>query len=307
MYGASCGAATGLEAMGVFVGGFQDEDHRRRFLEAAAKTRFGAAEAPICGAKIRTGGVCKKRPLVGEHRCLRHVGPAGARRYHERLYEALGRGEISPEEWQGREHRRRVNALPRVWAKNPWAPGATLILGDFEERFRADLVLGGINAEDLSPAAADRARWKWRRLMHDRKRPNEWAAFLTSDLAARIRRDGPRPAVSETEAAIDALFGVVAAPAPFSRRRRADLPRPPVAGQKRKRMIRRGESAIDDTTLQRVMLEHGRLIMRLVGDAADEKEIRWLAGLLARHLDDPDDAAAGEAWRRAVSESPPRR
>lgn len=287
--------------MGVFAPGLQDEEHRRAFLEAAARTRFGAAGAPVCGAKTRDGGTCKKRPLSGERRCLRHAGPAAAKRYHARLFEAFGRGEISFDEWQSREQRRLVNRLPRVWAKNPWVSGATIALGDFEEQFRADLALGGINADALSPSSLDRARWRWRRLCHDRKRPVEWATFLRDDLPRRIRRDGPRPPSTDAGAAIEALFRVDAAPPPMSRRRRIDLPRPPaVAPKPTKPRGREMRTSIDDARLAALWPEHGAALLRLAGDAGDERTLRWLAGLLSRVLDAPEDTDAAEAWRAAV-------
>ena len=287
--------------MGVFAPGLHDEEHRRAFLEAAARTRFGAVGAPVCGAKTRDGGTCKKRPLSGERRCLRHAGPAAAKRYYARLFEAFGRGEISFDEWQGREHRRLVNRLPRVWAKNPWAPGATVDLGGLEEKFRGDLALGGINADALSPATLDRARWRWRRLCHDRRRPAEWAAFLRDELPKRIRRDGPRPPSTDAGAAIEALFRVDAAPSPVSKRRRLDLPRPPVGAPKpTKPRGRRVAPAIDEARLAALWPEHGAILLRLTGPDGDEKTLRWLAGLLARVLDTPEDADVAEAWRAAV-------
>lgn len=287
--------------MGSFAPGLHDEEHRRAFLEAAARTRFGAVSAPVCGAKTRDGGTCGKRPLAGELRCLRHAGPAAARRHHTRLFEAFGRGEISFGEWQDRERRRLVNRLPRLWAKNPWAPGATVDLGDFEEQFRADLALGGVNADALSPATLDRARWRWRRMCHDRKRPVEWETFLRDELPKRIRRDGPRPLNTDAGAAIAALFRVDTAPPPASKRRRLDLPRPlTVTPKPTKPRGRRAGPAIDDARLADLWPERGGTLLRLAGDDGDERTLRWLAGLLARVLDAPDDADAAEAWRAAV-------
>ena len=287
--------------MGVFAPGLHDEKHRRAFLEGAVRTRFGAVGAPVCGAKTRDGGTCKKRPLAGERRCLRHAGPAAAKRYHRRLFEAFGRGEIGFEEWQDRMQRRLVNRLPRLWKKNPWAPGATIDLGDFEERFRADLALGDINAGRLSPATLDRARWRWRRLCHDRKRPVDWATFLRDDLPKRIDRDGPRPPDTDAGAAIVAAFRVEAVLPPASKRRRLDLPCP-AATTPKPRLPRGGRVAhvIDDSRLAALWPEHGATLLRLVGFDGDERTLRWLAGLLARVLDAPEDAAAAEAWRTAV-------
>ncbi|MER2604975.1 MAG: hypothetical protein ABTQ29_04015 [Siculibacillus sp.] len=287
--------------MGVFAPGFHDEEHRRAFLEAATRTRFGATGAPTCGARTRDGSPCGGRPLAGERRCLRHAGPAAAKRHHERLFEALGRGECTFEEWQAREHCRLANRFPRLWAKNPWAPGATIALGDFEEKFRADLALGGISAAALSPASLDRARWRWRRLCFDRKRPDEWTAFLRDELPKRIRRDGPRPPGADATAAIATLFRVDAAPPPTSKRRRLDLPRPPAVAPK-PRVPRGGHSAliIDDERLAALWPEHGATLLRLVGPDGDEKTTRWLAALLARVLDAPEDHEAGKVWRAAV-------
>lgn len=288
--------------MGIFTPGLHDEEHRRAFLAAATRTWFGAIGAPVCGARTRGNGTCKMRPLAGERRCLRHAGPAAARRHHERLFEALGRGEISFEEWRQHEQRRLVNRLPRIWARNPWAPGATLDLGDFEAHFHADLALGGVNSDALSPAALDKAKWRWRRLCHDRKRPEEWLRFVRDELPKRIRRDGPRPPATAAAAAIMALFQVDGAPAPTSKRRRLDMPRVPVAAPKPQTPEgRRRTPAIDDERLAVLWHEHGATIMRVAGHDADERTIRRLLALLVRTLDDPTDAAAGEAWRCSVA------
>ncbi|MDK9695516.1 MAG: hypothetical protein OEL76_03925 [Siculibacillus sp.] len=287
--------------MGIFAPGLHDEKHRRAFLEAAARTRFGAVGAPVCGAKTRDGATCKKRPLSGERRCLRHAGPAAAKRYHERLFEAFGRGEITFEAWQEREHRRLANRLPRLWAENPWAPGMTIDLGDLEEKFRGDLALGGVNADALSPAARDRARWRWRRLCCDRRRPVEWAAFLRDELPKRIRRDGPRPPDTDAGTAVAALFRVDAAPPPMSKRRRLDPPRLPATAPKpRLPRVGRAGPTISDERLADLWAEHGATLTRLVGDDGDERTLRWLAGLLARVLDAPEDTDAAGAWRAAV-------
>lgn len=284
--------------MSNFAPGFHDEAHRVAFLEAAAKTRFGAAGAPICGARTRTGGVCRDRPLVGELRCLKHAGPHAARRYHARLREALGRGEIDYAIWAAREQRRLLNQLRERWRRDPWTPGATVDLGTFEEKFRADLALGGINAGALSPATLDRARWRWRRLRQDRRRHMEWETFLRDDLPERIRRDGPRPPSTDVGAAVEALFRVDAVPPPTSRRRRFDLPRPPAVAPKPR--VPRGGPTISDERLAALWSEHGAILLRLAGDDGDERTLRWLAALLARALDAPEDTGAAEAWRAAI-------
>lgn len=286
--------------MGIFAPGFHDEAHRVAFLEAAAKTRFGAAGAPVCGAKTRDGGTCKKRPLSGERRCLRLSGPAAAKRYHAQLREALGRGEIDHATWAAREQRRLLNQLRERWRRDPWVPGATVDLGGVEEQFRADLALGGISAAALSPASLDRARWRWHRLCFDRKRPVEWAAFLRDDLPQRIRRDGSRPPSTDVGAAVEALFRVDAAPPPVSKRRRLDRPRLPAAKPASYRAKRTQSPPIDDERLAALWLQHGEILMRLVGDDSDERTLRWLAALLARVLDAPEDSGAAEAWRAAV-------
>ena len=293
--------------MGGITPGFHSEDHRRAFLEAGRSTQLGAPTAPLCGARTRGGGFCHRRPIEGFPRCLQHAGPKAAKVFHQRLFAAFGRGEIGLEEWQHRVHRRRVNKLPRIWTKDPWAPGASIDLGEFEDRFRGDLRLGGFDVDDLSPAALDRSRWKWRRLMLDGKRRNDWLVYLSGDLAARVRREGPRPEREESSTAIDALFRVGGVPLVGSKRRlldmpRAEMPRPAV----RRRRFRKGEM-LSDEAVASLWLEHRDVLAKVAGDEADGETLRHVATTLTRHLADPDDVEAAEDWRRTVAEAARRR
>lgn len=291
--------------MSTFHPGFHSDEHRQHFLEIAKRTRFGAAEAQTCGAKARNGGICRDRPLSGQRRCLKHAGPAGAKRHYEAMFEVFARGEIGLDEWQRRQHRRALNRLPRLWAKDPWTPGATIDLGEREPAFRVDLARAGIDVDALSPATVDRARWRWRRLRLDRNRPDEWVAFLTSDLPARVSHDGSRPVETPAGAAIEALFMVDAAPAPTSKRRRLDRPRPPARAKPRAKPLAAcgADVGLDDVALAALLLEHGAMLRRIAGPWAEHAAtIRRLAGLLHRVLVAPEDTEAGHAWRGAVAE-----
>lgn len=289
--------------MGGITPGFQSEEHRRAFLEAGRLTQLGAPMAPICGARTRGGGFCHRRPIEGFPRCLAHAGPKAAKVFHARLFAAFGRGEIRLEEWTRQLQRRQVNRLPRVWARDPWAQGSSIDLGEFEEQFRDDLRLGGFDVDDLSPAALDRSRWKWRRLMLDGKRRSDWLAYLSGDLAARVRREGPRPERTESAPIIGALFRVGGAPLVVSKRRlpdmpRAEMPRPVV----KRRRFRKGEM-LSDEAVAGLWLEHRDVLAKVAGDEADLETLRLVATTLARHLADPDDAAVAEEWRRTVAEA----
>ena len=84
------------------------------------------------------GGVSSARQLAlaGETRCLRHGGPAVARRFRERQLRGFENGSVSAEEWARAEVKAR-NALTDAWRKNPARPGATIDLGPDEGAFVA--------------------------------------------------------------------------------------------------------------------------------------------------------------------------
>ncbi len=241
-------------------------------------------------------------PLLGERRCLTHGGPAAAGRFRDRQLEALGRGEIAWEEFQRHERRRAVNRLRGIWKKAPWTTGATIDLGEHEDRFRVDMRSGGFDVAGLAPAVADTCRWRWRRLRLDRNRLDDWRVFLTGELPDRIRRAGPRPAdmPREAQAVVEALFRVEGRLSPMSKRRRQAVPRAP---KKTPRQPKRPSTPeIDEEALARVLVEHGNMIRRIAGNDADARMTRRLAALLNRVLTMPDDPGAGEEWRRAVAE-----
>jgi len=241
-------------------------------------------------------------PIEGHKRCLKHAGPHAARRFRETQIEALGRGELSWDAFQAHEWRRAANKLQRLWKTSPWIPGETIDLGGHEDRFVADLRLGGFGVDMLAPAVVDKVRWRWRRFRLDRDDLGGWRAFLTTELPDRIRKAGPRPVdvPGDAETAVAALFRVEEKLPPGSKRRRPSTPRAPKKAPTRPK--RSSAPDIDDEALARVLVEHGGMIRRLVGDDADARTTRRLAALLHQLLTLPDDPGAGEQWRRAVAE-----
>lgn len=169
------------------IPGFRSDTQRERFLEARALYACGGPLARECGAKLRTGGVCTQLALAGETRCLRHGGPAVARRFRERQLRGFENGSVSAEEWARAEAKRARNALTDAWRKNPALPGATIDLGPDEGAFVAACAARGVDAGALYPAVADWLRWRWQRHQKDRANEGLWRKAVQEGLPRQWR------------------------------------------------------------------------------------------------------------------------
>lgn len=182
------------------IPGFKSETQRERFYQAAKPYVRGGPLARICGANLRTGGVCTQLALTGEARCLRHGGPDAARRHRERQKAGLENGSVSPEEWARAEAKRARNALLWVWRKDPRLPGRTIDLGPDEASFVASAADLDVDVGVLYPAVADWLRWRWRRQKKDRPDEGRWLEAVREEL--------PRQRAAADEAVAWADLGI---------------------------------------------------------------------------------------------------
>lgn len=179
--------------MGNF-GEFQSDLHRDLFFDQAQLYRRGGPLANVCGANTKTGKPCQNAPIRdGNGRCLLHCGPKVARLVRDRQIADLAAGRITQEEWQALEGRRVRNRLQNKWKVSPWFPGQTIVLGEHEMTFRAHCAEFGVRLELLAPAVLDWLRWKFRRLMLDRREDQKWAHAVRVELPVRVQRAGPMP------------------------------------------------------------------------------------------------------------------
>src|SRR5690606_12457668 len=108
---------------------------------------------------------------------------------------AVQLGRMSWEDFARAEAKRAANRLRARWKKDPWAPGRTIDLGSYEERFQIELGRPDERGHVIAPAVLDWLRWKFRRLQVDRQRDNEWAAVLRFDYPDRGRAAGQAPGI----------------------------------------------------------------------------------------------------------------
>jgi hypothetical protein len=284
--------------------GFKSEAHRAAFEEARSRVQFGGANQECCGARTRRGGLCRAVPIAGSKRCLLHCGPVAARAYRERQFEAMGRGEMPFEAWQRAERRRTANRIKDVWKRAPWAPGATIDLGQYEGRFQDDLAAVGVRATELAPSVLDAARWRWRRTRLDRDRPEVWHGWVTIQLRKRIN-DAGRPAGSDdgspvASAAVQALFQVSRRPTGYSKRTRLDVPNVTAAPR---RATPARPPDIDEAHAEAralILVEHAALIRTVLGPFATPTTRLEAAERLRRMQEAPDNAALLDEWHGFV-------
>lgn len=286
------------------TGGFYSPEHEARFHEAAKRMARGGADSEICGARTRTGGVCRQPRLRGGKRCLRHGGPHAARAHRERQLHDLALGRIRFEAFSRAEAKRAVNRLRWEWKKNPWQPGQTIDLGAFEERFRIESGIARLGAGvRVPPAVLDWLRWRFRRLQIDRKRDEEWLRVLREDYPRRVRDAGPPPSMGTAPH--------INAPEPLwraervgvrSKRQRRDAPRAVPEPPTRKLRERPVPDDIDENALALMAAEHRDTLAPLLDKCRSEKEQRTVILALREYLAAPTDSGAGARWRDAVTE-----
>jgi hypothetical protein len=173
--------------------GLHSERQRENFRAGGLPFRFGGPGLPRCVATTREGLRCRGVTLTGHDKCRMHARRPMADARRLRLLAAVAHGEASPAAAERAGIRAAVNRLRSEWRRDPWAPGATLDLGEHEAAFRAALVEAGHSPRRLPPPVLDQLRWRWRRSFLDgQERPGLWGAALVS-LPDKILAAGPPP------------------------------------------------------------------------------------------------------------------
>jgi len=284
-------------------GGFNSDEQRANFLAASERVRLGGSDAKICGARTKTGGVCRQAALKGGTRCLRHAGPHHARLHRQRQLKAFARGTLPREDFERFETRRAVNALRSAWRRDPWTPGETIDLGEHEDRFRLESGLAALS-RPIAPAVLDWLRWRYRRLQIDRRRDSEWARVVSEDYPHRLRDAGSPPPEFDP-GAVGAVRPRWAAEPPLSRskRLRDDRPHaPPRTGQHQAMQPSPfDEIEVSESQLAQVAYEQRDVLAPLMGLCTGTREQRLLIRELAIYLDRPTDLAAMRRWTAMVS------
>ena len=293
-------------------GGFYSAEQEQNFRAANERVRIGGPDAPQCGARTRTGSACRLLPVKGSKRCLRHCGPKAAREFRERQKRDYGAGRISHDEWERAEAQRSANRLMARWKKDPWAPGATISLGEHETAFLHESGVAVRPAHAPMPAAVlDWLRWQYRRLQIDRKRDEQWAQVLRGQLPTRLAAAGEPPASAiaglEQEYAAQALWQGGGAQPQFSKRQQLDRPKAP-ARRAEKPLHGRGRRTpdpnVDAQELGAVFYRYRATLAPLMEKCHDEQEQAALINAMYAL-----DAAAGSAaapaaharWTRMVT------
>lgn len=292
--------------------GFYSAEQEANFRTANTLYRRGGTNEVVCGARTRTGGACRGKPLSGSSRCLKHAGPHAARAFRERQLRHLARGKITPEEFAAHETRRAINRLRDNWKKDPWLAGSTIDLGEHEWAFQQESGLAH-SYEPIAPAAIDWLRWTYRRLQIDRKRDAEWVRVLREEYPRRVERAGkPKRedlAILEQHAASTSMSGdasahwTVGGRVPFSKRQNLDRPkavRPkPDLRLPRARMGKRAVEP-DPQVIAMLCARHGPLLKRLFDHCRDEAEKQTVIAALYDYDTNPKDAKAVARWIETV-------
>lgn len=288
-------------------------EHEERFREANALARRGGSQAPVCGARTRTGAPCFQPPIrEGKGRCLRHAGPKAANEHRASQKRDFEAGRISAEVWNRAEARRAANRLGRLWKKDPWVSGSTIDLGPHEGPFQD--ALGNVDRAGLPPAVLDWLRWRYRRTQIDRQDDTGWHKALRQDLPRRVTAAGPCPAGGLSEAACGRsgaskprtwTVGGAGGAEAHSRRALPDRPRAPKV-QRGKGYGRRGrprtQPADEDeyADLMGVYRENAAMLKPIMDAIESEQKqlavLRTLRAVLAR----PNDVQARQHWLAVV-------
>lgn len=294
-------------------GGFYTLEQEENFAIARALTQRGGPDAPICGARTRTGSRCQAVPITGSRRCIRHCGPKAAGEHRERQRAAFLRGAISAAEWREAEVKRARNRLRETWKKNPWLPGRTIDLGPHEITFAAAIPARPIAGSELTPAIIDWLRWRYRRLQIDRRDDGAWQRILVGELQTRILAAGPAPQdwtpdmnVPDTTIAVR-LVASGDCPAPFSKRLMPDAPKAERVRRARKVRGRgrpRSAPLTDDEAqaIARTCAEYHSLLAPLLDRCASQGERDAVIRALHEYLHNPDNGSMAARWLTIVRE-----
>jgi hypothetical protein len=241
-------------------------------------------------------------PLIGQLRCLRHAGPAGARRHRETQLSELAAGRLDPVVFERAERRRAANRLRRAWKTDSWTHGATIDLGLHEEAFRMALGVWGLKLNMVPPAVLDWARWRFRRTHLDRRNPAAWGEVLDA-LPMKIAAAGtPGDKELPAQAVIVPVHISAEKLSPWSRRRRAEAidqgqTTPPTLRAGRRRSLLQEADALSDFLAQ----HRHDLIPVLTLCQTDEERLRVAAAY--RDLVVPSGhPTAARAWSALLRE-----
>jgi hypothetical protein len=167
----------------------------RFFAGAAEHDRWPRLSQFTCCAIVR-GKRCNRISIVEtQHRhCIKHAGPAAARRYRENCYKLFLSGRYPSWKWFKDEARRARTAITdrQRRKRNGWVlPGLTVRFSpEIETRFQVDVafVLQGRSWDAVPDYHRDQLRWGWRKFQLDRQKPAAWdgkARSVMLDLDAR--------------------------------------------------------------------------------------------------------------------------
>lgn len=281
-------------------GGFYSSEQEANFKAANVLHRRGGQAETVCGARTRAGGHCRGKPIIGSKRCLKHAGPHAARAFRERQLLDLARGKISLEEFSKYEARRAANRLRDQWKKNPWLPGTTIQLGEYEQAFIDESGLAH-GSEPVAPALLDWLRWRYRRLQIDRKRDAEWIQVLRIEFPRRVRDMGvpSKEDLITLEQRHTPGLWTVGKPVPFSRRHNLD--RPKLETKPKRGALPRIRLRDDDPeALARILCEHHLLLGQLFAKCRDAAEKLSVIAALQSYLSDPTEPKAVQRWAETV-------
>jgi hypothetical protein len=284
------------------MNGFLNDQHRAAFELARDEHRRGGSKAKCCVAKTRGGDRCGMPPLIGQLRCLRHAGPAGARRHRESQLRELAAGRLDPSIFERAERRRAANRLRRAWKTDPWTHGATIDLGMHEEAFRMALGIWGLKLNMIPPAVLDWARWRFRRTHLDRRNPVAWSEVLDT-LPKKIAAAGtPGDEELPAQTMASQVHIVAEKLSSWSRRRRAEAIH---RGQKTSptlRANRRGSLRQDADALWDFLAQHRRDLMPILALCRTDEERLRVAAAYRDLIAASDHPTAARAWSALLRE-----
>lgn len=287
----------------------RSEEHETKFRDGARKHRRGGELALVCGARLRSGGPCQNPPIKeGNGRCLSHAGPHAARAFRERQKRRFEAGSISAAEWNRAEARRAANRLGYLWKKNPWLPGSTIDLAEYEPAFRA--ALGGMDVDSLPPAVADWMRWRYRRTQIDTSNDAAWMKARTRDLPTRMEKAARTPPEARGRFLNGATKPKVWTATSeqgegYSYRCLPDKPKAPRV-KRGKGYVRAGRprtrpaDADEFENLMRVYRENARVLAPIMARTPEETKQILMLRTLRDYLWRPGDLKASKRWMAIV-------
>jgi hypothetical protein len=287
---------------------------RDNFVRSQEQFRTGTRQ-DLCGARNGRGEACRRLRLTGSQRCFKHAGPKAHREFAARLEADWRAGKVPDDHWFRFEARRRINKLQAGWRHDPWIAGQTLALGAEEGAFLDALATLGTDPSAISPAALDAARWRYRRTMIDRRRPDDWHEFVAGKLRERIEREGPPPAGWVSAAPVSApgapVFKCEPLPASSKRRRLDPLKASKAVGVakagQRGRLAKRlarplgtadGDAGFD---LDAVLLAHWKTLRPIMEGLGLDTGDREIVGRFARAFSQTAMRGDHQGWIAALA------